>query len=230
MNHAAPVLRLLTRTLMRCAAQLLPRTRADWAKAMQCELDRFENDRDALVWAIGCVLAGIKERINAMFTGTPKISRWILAPEMLLCFVPLTIAWLDGIDGVSGIVRLNMDVIQRYFIGVPGGTLILAVMLAGAILGALGPIGLVAAFRSIVLGLPLRSRWLGTALVIGPILYGVLTIVARSAIGGSAALSFESVDAFDFWSAVLLLSVLPAMGAAHLLHLGPPSPGRTPAS
>jgi hypothetical protein len=225
MKHPARPLRWLALVLMRCATQLVPTTRADWAKAMHAELDRLEDDRDAFEWAFGCVVAGFKERANVMFVGNLKISSWVLAPEMLLCFVPLTMSWLDAIGGESGIVRLNMDIIQKYFIAVRGGTIELVVMIAGAILGALGPVGLLAAFRLIVLGLPMRSPWLRSALVFGPIVCGVLTIVARLAIGGTAAFSFRSVDAFDFSSGIFLLSALPALGAVHMLRLGPPSSG-----
>jgi hypothetical protein len=222
MNHPSP-LRWLALALMRFANLLLPTTRADWAMAMQSEIDRFEDDRDALAWAFGCVIAGCKERFNAMFADCLKISRWILAPEMLLCFTPLTIGWLDGIGGDSGIVRLNLDIIQKYFLGVPGGTLVLITMIVGAVLGALGPIGLIAAFRLIVLRRPMQTWWLRTALVVGPLLCGTLTIASRLAIGGFDAFSVRSVDAFDFWSGILLLSTLPALGAAHMLRLGPQS-------
>jgi len=54
---------------------------------MQTELDHLENDGDALGWAMGCVVAGLKERISTMFAANLKISRWIFLPEMLLCFV-----------------------------------------------------------------------------------------------------------------------------------------------
>jgi hypothetical protein len=222
MTQPASLLRRLTSALMRFAARLLPTRRSDWAKAMRSELEQFESDRDALVWAVGCVVAGVKERINAVFIGSLRIPRWILAPEMLLCFVPLTIGWLDGIAGVSGIVRLNMDVIQRHFIGVPGGLLALVGMFTGVILATLGPIGLVAAFRLIVLGHSVRSRWLRAALVTGPILNGVLTMAFRWVVGGSEAFSFKSSAAFDVWSGLLLLSALPALGAAHMLRLGQP--------
>jgi hypothetical protein len=220
MTRPASLLRRLTSALMRIATQLLPTRRSDWAKAMHAELDQFENDRDALVWAIGCVVAGVKERVSAVFINDLKISRWILAPEMLLCFVPLTIAWLDGIGGVSGIVRLNTDVIQQYFIGVPGGLLALFGMFIGVILATLGPIGLIVSFRLIVLGRPTRSQWVRAALVTGPILNGVLTIVFRWLVGGSEVFSFKSAAAFDVWSGLLLLSALPALGAAHMLRLG----------
>jgi hypothetical protein len=168
--------------------------------------------------------------MNAMLMGNLRISRWLLTPEMLLCFVPLTLFWLDSIGGDSGIIRLDADIIHKYFVGVRGGTIELAAMLAGAILGALGPLGLIAALRLIVLNRPLRSAWLRRGLVIGPLLFGVLTLLAHAAIAGPDAFRARSLEAFDFWSGMLLLSVLPALGAAHLLRLCPPIPAgdRTP--
>jgi hypothetical protein len=195
---------------------------------MRSEFDRCESNREAFGWAIGCVIAGFKERVHAMLVGNLKISKWVLAPEMLLCFVPLTFAWRDAIVGDSGILRLNIDIIQTYFIGRPGGEIELAAMIAGAVVSVLGPIGLIVAFRLIVLGRPIRRRWLRRALVIGPVLWGLLTMSAHFALGGLAAFSFRSLDAFDFWSGILFLSALPALGAAHMLGVSPTGPiGRT---
>jgi hypothetical protein len=44
------------------AACVLPATRSPWAVAMQHELHHIESDRQALTWAIGCVLASYVER------------------------------------------------------------------------------------------------------------------------------------------------------------------------
>jgi hypothetical protein len=196
---------------------------------MRSELDCISNDRDAFAWALGCILAGFKERMDDMITSRPKISRWILAPEMLLCFIPLTIGWRDGIIGSAGIVRLDLNLIHRYFLAVPGGTLTLIAMLTGVVLATVGPLGLLAAFRSIVWGRPIRSEWVRAFLVIGPILYGLLTLGSRLALDGLPSLGFETDDAFDFWSGILLLSALPALGAAHLLRVFPPRPAGNPA-
>jgi hypothetical protein len=176
---------------------------------------------------MGCLVAASKERIVTMVTGNLKISRWILLPEMLLCFVPLTFGWLDAIGGSSDVMRLGGDAIQKRFLQVPGGSFILAALLAGAILGVLGPLGLTAAFRLVFSGHPPRNQWLWTALFAGPIAYGVLTVFIRLALGGSGALALNAADSFDFWSGVLLLSALPALGAAHMLRLAPPSPQKT---
>jgi hypothetical protein len=226
-NEAASLTRRLARALMACTAQLLPSTRLDWAKAMRAEFDRLGKDRDALVWAAGCIAAALKERVSAMLTGNVKISRWVLIPEMLLCFVPLTLAWWDAIGGDSGIIRLNGEVIQKYFINVHGGTFALATMMGGAVLGVLGPVGLIAAFRWIVLERQTRNGWIRGALLFGPLAYGVLTLATRVAIGGADSLRFDAIDSFDFWSGILLLSALPGLGAAHLLTVSSKWPRST---
>ena len=216
--------RWLAFVLVRFAAQLLPAARAEWAQAMWAEFDHLEEDRDALGWAFGCVAAGFKERVNVMLVGDLKMPRWLLAPEMLLCFVPLTIAWLDATAGVANIASLNGEAVHRYFLDVRGGTMELVAVVAGATLGALGPLGLLAASRLLVLGRSIRSGWLHRALVLGPALFGALTVIAHAAIGGPGSLSLRSLDAFDFWSGIFLMSALPALGAAHLRYLGPPVP------
>jgi hypothetical protein len=221
MNDATRPLRWLALLLMQCARRLLPRARADWKSAMHSELERVVDDRDALAWAFGCVVAGCRERVNVMFFGNFKIARWVLTAEMLLCFLPLTMGWLDAVGGDSGIIRFNPHIIQTDFAG--ANMFALAAMLASAILGAAGPIGLAAAFRLIVSGRPVPGR-LGRALVICPALCGAVTIASRLAIGGPEAFSPHAYGIFDFWSAILLLSVLPALGAAHLLRLGPVRP------
>lgn len=206
---------------LRFAQQLLPPSRLDWSKAMRAELDSLRDDRDALAWSVGCVTAGFKERMSTVFNTDLKISRWVLVPEMLLCFVPLTLGWLDAIGGSSGIVRLNADVIQRYFLAAPGGTIALFTMAAAAVLGAVGPLGLATALRVIVVGRSSSSRWSRAVLVGGPILCGVLTLAARVAIAGPGALGFKASDSFDFWSGIVLLAVLPSLGAVHMFHLAP---------
>ena len=153
-----------------------------------------------------------------MIKGDLKIPRWLLTPEMLLCFLPLTLLWLDGIDGGSGLLRLNRELIQKHFIAVPGGSVFLFALISGVILATIGPIALVAALRLIIWGRPVRSAWLRTALVAAPILYGVIALLARIVDLGDAAFSVAASDGFDFWSGIVLLSVLPALGAAHLLR------------
>lgn len=224
MNKAVSLRRRLALSLLRSVDQLMPTSRLDWTRAMWAELDHMEDDRQALRWAVGCVVAGSKERISTMLAGNLTISRWILVPEMLLCFLPLTLGWLDALVGGSGIIRLNGEVIEKYFLHTPGGVFALVTMITAAALGVLGPLGLAGAFRLIATGRLPSGRWFRTALVTGPTLYGVLALASRLAIGGIGALSFAALDSFDFWSGILLLSVLPSLGAAHMLHLTRPRP------
>jgi energy-converting hydrogenase Eha subunit A len=184
---------------------------------MRCEYEHIATDTQAFTWAAGCFLASLKERM-IMIKGDLKISRWLLTPELLLCFLPLTLLWLDAIDGRSGLLRLDRASIQKHFIAVPGGTVVLIALICGVILASIGPIALAAALRLIVWKRPVRSAWLRAALVAAPVLYGVIALLARTAEMGAAAFSVAASDAFDFWSGIVLLSVLPALGAAHLLR------------
>ena len=227
MNPSANMARRFAIGLLNIALRLLPKSRGEWARAMRSEMHYLENDRRAVFWAAGCCIASIRERVNTMLTGNLRISPWLLWPEMILCFVPLSIGWLDSLFGPYGVIRLNVEVLHRHFIAAPGGEIVLAMMISGAILGVLGPIGLVTAFRVIVLHRPMRNPWLCTTLMAGPLLYGVVSLVLRFAMGTSAAFDLAAADAFDFWSGALLLSLLPALGAAHMVLL---SPGRSDGS
>jgi hypothetical protein len=47
------------------ASWVLPGAQSPWAQAMRRELDYIEDDRAALRWALGCVLASYKARLAA---------------------------------------------------------------------------------------------------------------------------------------------------------------------
>ena len=129
-----------------------------------------------------------------MIKGNLRICTWVAVPEMLLCFAPLTIAFVDAVQTLSGMLQHPA----------PGGSGAVAVPLLVVTLAAIGPLGLVSAFRLLFNTKPIHAPWLRMALVAGPILNGVLLIASQ---------------AFDFWSGLVFLSVLPALGAAHLIHL-----------
>src|SRR5262249_43855076 len=50
----------------------LPGARSPWAEAMRRELDYIADDRAALRWALGCVLASYKARLTL-----PRIRGWV---------------------------------------------------------------------------------------------------------------------------------------------------------
>ena len=206
----SPTVRLrLAQTLLRQTAWILPKKRRPWAKAMLSELHHLDNDREALRWSVSCLIAAIKERVHSMITGNLKIARWVLIPEMLLCFGPLSIGWRDATFGDSGVVRLNADIIQRFFSGA-SGTAALVWMISGAIVGILGPVGLITAARLIILRRA-TNRTLGAVLIIGPIIYLGISFVTRFILSRPPQL--VTLDE------VILFCLLPIAGAMHLLWL-----------
>jgi len=62
--------------LMTLAARMLPAERAEWAKAMQAELQSMDNRRSAWLWAVGCLRAGLVERFRAQALLDTRAIRW----------------------------------------------------------------------------------------------------------------------------------------------------------
>lgn len=58
--------RRIANALMGHAANVMPSRKMDWGRAMQNELEAIDDDRVALRWAAGCVLAGYSERLNVL--------------------------------------------------------------------------------------------------------------------------------------------------------------------
>jgi hypothetical protein len=208
-SDSPTVRRRLAQALLRQTAWILPKQRRPWAEAMLSELHHLGNDREALRWSVSCLIAGIKERVHAMITGNLKIARWVLIPEMLLCFAPTSIGWWDATFGDYGVVGLNADIIHRYFAGA-SGTTALVWMISAAIVEILGPVGLIAAARLIMLRRAM-SRTLGAMLIIGPIIHLGFSFT-RFII--SPPLLIAALDE------VILFGLLPLAGALHLAWLG----------
>lgn len=66
MNATDSLTRCFARRLAAHAARVLPSHRADWARAMQSEVDQLSRDSVALRWALGSVVASYLERITLM--------------------------------------------------------------------------------------------------------------------------------------------------------------------
>ena len=86
--------RPVARALMRHAARVMPAGEMDWGAAMQNELEAIADDRVALRWAAGCLIAGYGERANSMLqtryvrTGVAGLIALLAAREF---FAPLLI-------------------------------------------------------------------------------------------------------------------------------------------
>lgn len=123
MNSLQIATRQVARGLVKHAAMISPGERAEWARAMINELDYLSPDMSAVGWALGCIWVCYSERIRAMVRSLESLPRWVLAIEMLVCFLPLTM--------------LFSAVVQR---GLHGGFTPQAALLYGSatILGSLG--------------------------------------------------------------------------------------------
>lgn len=190
--------RRAARRLAAHAAQMLPRERADWARAMRREIDHVPEDGAALRWALGCVAASYLERIDVMNARRHGISRWVLGLEMLMCFLWLT--WMFGALMTRGVYGFTGPLpIDAWFVSMLLGTVV-------------GPIGLMVAFKSIVLDRPALSRATIIALCV-PLVWTVIAMTGQ--FGRSAFLA----EAFGAW---VLFALLPTIGVTHLIYLGRP--------
>jgi hypothetical protein len=189
MNIRRSVVRDFAVWLAAHAEKALPRSRADWASAMRNEVQHISNNHAALKWALGCVFASYRERLRTMIARNPRISRWVLVLEMLVCFTPLTwlclatFANLGRMDGKTGMVALTV--------------------------AAAGPIGLVVAFKVVVLNRPSLTKLAMAALCI---------LAAWTGLTYSLQLLAEPEPA-SHWREFVLIALLPALGIAHLLYL-----------
>ncbi len=57
------------------ASWVLPGAQSPWAEAMRRELDYIEDDRAALRWAVGCVLASYKARLAGLARSSLSLPR-----------------------------------------------------------------------------------------------------------------------------------------------------------
>jgi hypothetical protein len=152
-----------------------------------------------------------------MLIGDLKISRWVLAPELLLCFGPLAFGWTDVVWGVSGVTTLTPEVVQQFFLNTPRGTFMLIYMVLEAVLGVLGPVALALGTAFVIFNRPILSRRLLTLL---------LTVAGGIALIFTARLLFDFVapdsdpNFGGFAGVMLLFAILPAAGLAHMYYLG----------
>jgi hypothetical protein len=88
-------LRKWARRCARLAVRILPRECAPWAQAMCAELEHIERDDQALVWALGCVIAGAKERL-AMNIFIESLL-WALPATLAVDSSALLIYWIKDL-------------------------------------------------------------------------------------------------------------------------------------
>jgi hypothetical protein len=177
--------------LVRHAARVLPPNREHWADAMAAELAHIPEDSTALKWALGCVVASYSERIQHMTTVRVGLSRWVLCVEMFCFFLMPTLGFFDVLT-------------PPYYTPLRVTVFLLSVAL-------LGPVGLAVAFKTVVLNrpaLPKSGAWALGLLAAWALLAFMLYMLARNGV----------ID-LDWWRGYILVALLPALAAAHLIYL-----------
>jgi hypothetical protein len=194
--------RRIARALAAHAARVLPRGRGEWAQAMRNEIE-YLGSSAAVCWALGCVLASYKQRMSVMETGNLRISRWLLSLEMLMCFIWLT--WMFGAIVSRGVYGFSGPLpIDRWYV----------MMLFGTVAG---PIGLIVAFKSIVLNRPSMGSITIAAMCL-PAAFTLFVFV------GQVLGSRYPVEALGGF---ILFALLPALGVAHLIYFARRDAGPT---
>lgn len=112
---------------MTFAAWLMRHERGGWARAMRSEF-QYVDTPDRLSWALGCVVAAIKQRWVPMDTGNLRISRWVMLVETLGCFGPLALGWYLLVFDQPGIIHYSLADIQRWYLPLPGGAFMASMM------------------------------------------------------------------------------------------------------
>jgi hypothetical protein len=191
MNTHPPVAARLAQALARHAVRISPPQRAQWSRAMANEMDHLPTQASKLAWAFNCLAVSYTERVRIMSRNILSLSRWVLALEMLLCFLPLTgMCYAVIVTAFYGFYQpLN------------------AVLLCAAT--AVGPYGLFITVRHGILGRAVKSR-LTPPLLCGLALWNLLAYTSQFA-GQGAPLSA--------WREVLLCAVFPALGSFHLWNI-----------
>jgi hypothetical protein len=177
--------------LVRHAAKVLPPKREHWADAMAGELAHIPDSPAALKWAVGCVFASYSERVKNMTAVRPGLSRWVLCVEMLCFFGMPALGFLDVLT-------------PPYYTPLRETIFVLSFAL-------LGPVGLAVAFRTVVLNRPALPPLVTWAL-------GILAAWALLAFLMYLLVRNGTMD-LDWWRGYILVALLPALAAAHLIYL-----------
>ena len=188
--------RQLAVALLHVSYRILPAGRREWVRDMRGELYFLKCDRVALSWALGCVLASVRERVLAMLSSNGGISRPVLILEWLMCFMPLTLLWAVAVTLI-----------------VTRGDVPLALFVAAAF-GTLGPIALIVSLTATAWQRKVDSHRVARLLVFGFAVMVLLQILNASTHG---RLDLQWLR-FDFGT-FLLVSLLPLFGALHFERL-----------
>ena len=184
----SPILRLISRALVRHALHACPPARANWIAAAASELDSIASAYESLIWSLGTVWASYKARFCAMSITEPQLPKLLLSLELLTCFLP-----------ASFLCAWTLWAAANHMLQ-PGA----ASCLASA--ASIGPVGLALFGRVVVGGSCSHGKYRSIALIS---LAGWIAVVIL--LLPCTPLPFRELP----WRDCVLLVVLPLIGAAH---------------
>lgn len=208
-------MKALTTALLTVAGRIMPPERREWHRAMQAE-SAYLSAPAALAWSIGTLITAFKQRCMPMNAGDFRVSRWVMLIECVGGFGPLIVGWLDFAFGPSGAIHHTPAIIVQNYLPYPGGGYIAFMWLSGAVIGLIGPIGLLLGLRFALLGHAPRNQTFLRSMIAILLLYSVGGAIAGFLIGPpdyriSAGLT-------------ILFVVMPAAVLWHMLQLARPAP------
>lgn len=207
MNEPLTISQRIARRITAHACRGLESERSDWARAMRNELDYIPPGLAAILWSLGCLFASYTEGTHMIKIGNirdARISRVALTLEMLFCF-------LLPCGGLLTAIMFGFFVQNPMIFSSDMTMLLLSTSLTG-------PLGLYLAFRAIVLERTRISRGLMAT-------FGALAVWSLI---GNTIFVLTVANPLSVTRALILVAVVPAIGAAHLIVMSLSSP-REPA-
>jgi hypothetical protein len=190
----------IARALVAHAARVAAPDQTEWIAAIARELEHLPRGEAALSWALGCVFVSYTGVLRGLIRNSVDWPRWLKLLEMLLCLGPAT-AYFAFI-GASTVQGYTLFPGQGYTQAQE------ALIFGSATL--IGPVGLIAAFRT------LFSR----TYIPGKLLATLLWLLAAWAMTVFVALLVHFHLELLAWCGMLLpLALLPATAVAHLAWL-----------
>jgi hypothetical protein len=178
--------------LIKHAAWVSPPDRKEWSQAMINELDHVPRGASALWWALGCTFASYLERMRIMTRSLTNLPRWLLALEMAVCLVPLTLLFI-------AVLAMTARSVMPLEYGILSGSATL-----------LGPLGLAVALRIVFFAGGSVGRTTTTILAL---------LAAWTVLAYSGQLLHNGTPFSGWWREFVLIALLPSWAVVHLLRI-----------
>ena len=225
MTTAPSVPRRLAHLLVQHACRVMPRSRRSWADAMAGEVSHVDDDRRALRWAIGCVLAAHRERIRELHMMDLMIVRVVIA--LLILFKAFGAAFATAMTVAYKMNQLGVT--ESFGKMTPGDDYRRLIPLMEAVPAWLHAMWVAAAlcYLASIVGLLTRKRFAYVAVVVGLGLEVAGTLLERpiiDAVGVRANPNPSVLAQFLQFGLPLLLAVAAWYGGRR--QAGPLAPTR----